>query len=220
MALLPSRKIQEKINHVVLNILRHGHKEVFLDNLPITNEGYFRLSDLYHLIETYDNITFLKFKFEKYFNKNTILLIIKECKKQRFSYKEEESDLLIRANQGHSLAVGSRIDFSKVLIPIDTPIPGAFHGSYKKNLESFKKEGVKRMNRFHIHIAKSLDAESGKRDSANLIVYVNMERAMIDGIKFYESINGVILTEGIDGILPPQYLSYALLDNDVLTIIE
>jgi 2'-phosphotransferase len=69
------------------------------------------------------------------------------------------------------------------------------------------------MSRKHIHFAKSLDAVSGKRSDCNLLVYVDMAKAMDDGIVFYESSNGVILTEGIDGILDPKYLSFNEIKN-------
>ena len=43
-----------------------------------------------------------------------------------------------------------------------------------------------------------------------------MTDAMRDGIIFYESTNDVILTEGINGIIPAKYLSYATLDKEKL----
>ena len=64
------------------------------------------------------------------------------------------------------------------------------------------------MSRKHIHIAKSLSAKSGKRSNCDLIVYIDMKGAMADGIKFYESQNGVILTEGNNGVLHPRYLKF------------
>ena len=67
------------------------------------------------------------------------------------------------------------------------------------------------MSRKHIHLAKSLDAKSGKRNNCNLLVYVNINDAMKDGITFYESANGVILTEGINGVIPSKYLSFKTL---------
>lgn len=208
---------QEQLIKLLLKILRDSHDDIFIEDLPITSEGYISLYNLSKLIEVCDNIAFIKFR--KYLHKDTIFLIIKRHE-EIFSYKEENTTLLIRANQGHSLVVGNRINFSKVLEIISTPIPGVCYSSYKQYLELIKEKGLKRKKRFHIPIAKSLDAESGKRNSTDLIVYINMEKAMIDGINFYESVNGVILTEGVDGILPPQYLTYALLDNGVLTIIE
>ena len=62
------------------------------------------------------------------------------------------------------------------------------------------------MKRKHIHIAESDDAKSGKRLTCNVKILINMELAMNDGIKFYRSENGVILTEGDqNGLLLPKY---------------
>merc|ERR1712232_449086 len=44
------------------------------------------------------------------------------------------------------------------------------------------------------------------RQSCQIAVYVDLPRASKDGILFYRSANGVILTEGLDGILPPCYI--------------
>jgi 2'-phosphotransferase len=207
----------EQLIKLLLKFLREIPDDIFIEDFPITREGYISLYNLSKLIEVCDNIAFIKFI--KYLHKDTIFPIIKRHE-EIFSYKEEDSKLLIRANQGHSLVVGNLINFSEVLEIISTPIPGVCYSSYKQYLELIQKEGLKRKKRFHIPITKSLDAESEKRNSTDLIVYINMKKAMADGIKFYKSVNEVILTEGVDGILPPQYLTYALLDNGVLTIIE
>jgi len=39
------------------------------------------------------------------------------------------------------------------------------------------------------------------RSSCDIIVQIDMEAAMKDGIPFYISSNNVILTEGVDGLL-------------------
>ncbi len=175
-------------------VLRHGLNDV---GLKPDDEGYIKLSDFL-------NIANPNYKFDT----DIILHIVESCPKQRFGIKKIDENIFIRANQGHSKKVGDVICSDKLLVKITEPIPGVFHGSYKKHLESIKKNGLNRMERQHIHIAKNNDAPSGKRSSCNLIVYVNMSSAMDDGIEFYESANGVILTEGINGILPPKYLTY------------
>ena len=45
--------------------------------------------------------------------------------------------------------------------------------------------------------------------NCNLIIYIDMKKALDDGYKFYRSNNGVILTPGNkDGFLPPEYLIF------------
>ena len=176
-------------------VLRHGLNEI---GLVPDSEGYVKLSD------------FLKVSDPNYkLNQMDILKIVESCEKQRFGTKTVGSEIFIRANQGHSQSIGNQIDSSKLLGKLTKPVSGVFHGTYKKHLESIKATGLNRMERQHIHLAKGLNVASGKRFDANLIVYVNMQEAMGDGIEFYESANGVILTEGINGILPSKYLSFA-----------
>ncbi len=175
--------------------LRHGLNEL---GLVPDEEGYIELSE------------FIKVANPNYkLNEKIILEIASNCPKQRFGIKKVGIVCYIRANQGHSKTLGNQIKSDKLLEKLTKPIPGVFHGTYKKHLESIKASGLNRMERQHIHLAKSLNAASGKRHDNNLIVYVNMEKAMSDGIEFFESANGVILTEGVNGILPAKYLSYA-----------
>jgi len=64
------------------------------------------------------------------------------------------------------------------------------------------------MSRMHIHCAISEPNDkviSGMRSSSQVMIYIDMEKAMNDGIKFYMSKNKVILTKGIDGVLEPKY---------------
>ena len=43
------------------------------------------------------------------------------------------------------------------------------------------------------------------RKTCDVYIEIDMFKAMKDGILFFISSNNVILTEGIDGTLPPQY---------------
>ena len=172
--------------------LRHGLEQL---NLVPNSEGYVKLSDL--IANSDRNLV-----------QEEIIKIVEECPKQRFGTKIINGEIYIRANQGHSKSIGDLIESDNLLKKLDTPLENVFHGTYNKNLELIKSLGLNRMSRKHIHFAKSLDAASGKRSDCNLLVYVDMKKAMDDGIVFYESDNGVILSEGIDGIIPSKYLSF------------
>jgi 2'-phosphotransferase len=43
------------------------------------------------------------------------------------------------------------------------------------------------------------------RRNVNVIIFLDIKKALEDGIAFYISDNKVILTEGIDGVLPVDY---------------
>ena len=80
----------------------------------------------------------------------------------------------------------------------------AVHGTYLRCLETILTEGLSRMGRHHVHLARGLLGEngvvSGMRRNTEVYVWVNVHAAMDSGIRFFESENGVILCEGFDGL--------------------
>lgn len=44
------------------------------------------------------------------------------------------------------------------------------------------------------------------RNNSEVIIEVNFAEAMRAGVRFFESENGVILSEGVNGIIPPHCL--------------
>jgi hypothetical protein len=81
-------------------------------------------------------------------------------------------------------------------------------------MDQIWEQGLKRMNRNHIHFATGLPEEdgviSGMRGSANILIYLDVEKALKGGMKLYMSENRVILTEGFDGSIPPEYFDRVL----------
>uniref|UniRef100_A0A8C1KDB7 2'-phosphotransferase n=1 Tax=Cyprinus carpio TaxID=7962 RepID=A0A8C1KDB7_CYPCA len=121
--------------------------------------------------------------------------------KQRFKlcHHPEDGRLQIRANQGHSVQVTDLELRAEALDDPDYPRE-AVHGSYMKHWPSIHSQGIRRMNRTHIHLAPALPGDgrviSGMRQSC--------DRAVWDSIFWSE--NGVLLTPGdAAGMLPPCY---------------
>lgn len=67
------------------------------------------------------------------------------------------------------------------------------------------------MKRQHIHFAQGVPADkviSGMRKSSQVLIYIDLERAMRAGIKFYLADNGVILSKGDEsGFVPIEFFS-------------
>ena len=108
----------------------------------------------------------------------------------------------IRANQGHSIPV--ELDLKE----LTDPDLIAYHGTTNEAWNIIQYEGLNKMGRQHIHLAKGLPGEvkSGMRHDSEVIIQINVADAMKAGIRFFESDNGVILSEGINGVIPPQLL--------------
>ena len=165
-----------------------------LDKYPHDKEGFVKLSDIF-------NSEILPYSVPI----DDIKYIVDTDNKNRFTLKETKNCFYIRSNQGHS---SGSLNDNKLLTLLDEPIDGCFHGTYHKNLNLIKNNGLSKMKRHHIHLAESETAKSGRRFDTNVKIYINMSLAMSEGIKFYRSSNNVILTPGdSEGYLKPKYFS-------------
>ena len=59
----------------------------------------------------------------------------------------------------------------------------------------------------------------GLRHNSDALITVDMQAAMRDGIKFFVSPNKVILTRGLNGVLPPKYMLEIVQLNSKRTVI-
>jgi 2'-phosphotransferase len=146
----------------------------------------------------------------------------------RSNNKDETSTILcIRANQGHSMdCIDPNLLLTKLFPQELCQIPCIVHGTYPQAWQSIQQQGLCRMTRQHIHCASGLPKDrgviSGMRKSASVHVYIDAAKCAKDGVPFFQSDNGVLLTDGVEGsgILPPEYFSHVtdssgnvLLDN-------
>ncbi len=166
------------------NILRHNAIKF---HIPIRSDGYVQLSCL------------LAHRQLSHTNENEIRWVVSNSDKQRFQINRlDDGEEYIRATQGHSI---SSIKTDELLEQIHDPseIPVCMHGTYLKNLPGIMREGLKRCSRNHIHMANDKPngkVISGARVTAEVFIHIDTEKAMLHGLKFYRSANGVILTEG------------------------
>lgn len=191
--------MSKNISKYLSYLLRHGATK---EGLPIDNKGFIPVSSILdHLNNNNDSPTTL----------NHLLEIAKVDNKQRFSIIQENNVWLMRANQGHTINTVTE----EALTPItdSTLYPEVIHGTTRKNIKFILKDGLLRMKRNHIHFASGMNAMSGVRNSSNIFIYADLQKALADGIKFYVSENGVILTPGNNnGVLEPKYFK-AVIDD-------
>lgn len=165
-------------------ILRHGIFELGLKMRP---DGYVLLEDV------------LKTKIMKEYNSADIKYVVRTNAKQRFNIVKENKQLYVRANQGHSKNVGALLDDNLMMTELKKPIT-CFHQTNRKVMNNIMKNGLNKMERKHIHFTTN-----NKLNRGNVKIYINMEAAMKDGIKFYRSANDVILSYGKEGVIDPKY---------------
>lgn len=127
--------------------------------------------------------------------------VVESNDKQRFEF--DETGTKIRARQGHSITV----DVELTPLTPDSVPDIVVHGTNPEAWESIRTQGLNRQKRLHIHMAAGLPGQviSGMRASAKVLIYINMPKAMADGIEFFQSANGAILSSGIDGTIAPEY---------------
>ncbi|KAL7083317.1 hypothetical protein ACP275_14G153800 [Erythranthe tilingii] len=190
----------DALGRLLTRVLRHMASELKLD---MRSDGYIKVEDLLKLnLKTFANVPLRSHTIDD------VTEAVRKDNKQRFSLLEENGELLIRANQGHTIAT---VETESLLKPILSPeeIPVCVHGTYKKNLESILEGGLNRMKRLHVHFSCGLPTDgeviSGMRRDVNVLIFLNARKALEEGMKLYISDNKVILTEGFDGVVPVKY---------------
>ncbi|MFI6290522.1 RNA 2'-phosphotransferase [Nonomuraea sp. NPDC050790] len=115
--------------------------------------------------------------------------------KRRFTVEDGR----IRANQGHSVPVD--LD-----LPVATPPDVLFHGTVSRVLPAIRAEGLRPMNRHHVHL--SPDRETARRVGARrgrpVILVVDAATMHAGGHAFHLTANGVWLATAV----PPAYISF------------
>ncbi|XP_021280584.1 tRNA 2'-phosphotransferase 1 isoform X2 [Herrania umbratica] len=190
----------DALGRLLTRILRHRATEL---NLNMRSDGYVKVQDLLKLnLKTFANIPLRSHTVDD------IKEAVSKDNKQRFSLLEENGELLIRANQGHTVTIVESESLLKQILSADE-VQLCVHGTYKRNLESILESGLKRMKRLHVHFSSGLPTDgeviSGMRRDVNVLIFLNVRKALEEGMKLYISDNKVILTEGFDGVVPAKY---------------
>jgi 2'-phosphotransferase len=188
-----------RISRTLTKILRHDAQRL---GLNMSTDGFVRLDDIFRLPS-----------FPRGVDEITVLRIVANDNKKRFSTKEEQSVLYIRANQGHS---HSLVDANDLLEKIDHPsqVPICVHGTYRSAWEGgIREKGLCRMKRNQIHCAtgefNSETVISGMRSTSQILIYIDIAKCLALGIDIYRSENDVILLPGLGplGFLPTGFFA-------------
>jgi 2'-phosphotransferase len=213
------------LSHSLSKVLRHTALEW---GFKMTPDGYvpvkdilvhphfkkYSLQDIEEVVRTNDK---QRFKLEE---KPAINFNSSYCRDPSVSAKNNDHDddddnkmvLCIRANQGHSINFVDPDLLLQRLEPTELmKIPTVVHGTYMDAWKSIQNQGLKRMKRNHIHFATGLPKDngviSGMRKSCQVYIYIDAKKCAEDGVVFYKSNNGVLLTAGPkdEGTLSSDY---------------
>ena len=121
--------------------------------------------------------------------------IVRTDEKQRYSFNEDKT--LIRANQGHSIAVDVELEEA-------VPPEELWHGTGEKYVKSIDAQGLIPKSRLYVHLSKDRDTavKVGSRHGKPVLYIVKAGDMSRDGCPFYLSKNGVWLTKKV----PVKYL--------------
>jgi putative RNA 2'-phosphotransferase len=172
----------KKISIKMSYLLRHNP-----ENLKIDKEGWVECDQLCSKLDI---------------DRDLLNKIVKEDNKQRYSF--DDSQVKIRANQGHSIKVDVKLEKK-------TPPVVLYHGTIKKNLGPIRKNGLLKMSRNHVHLSSDIETAwtVGKRRSkyeSPMILKIDCKAMVKDGIDFYISKNNVWLVDHVK----PEYISFVM----------
>jgi 2'-phosphotransferase len=229
-----------KLSHSLSWALRHAAPEL---GLTMTSDGFvpvseilasthpklkgWSLEDIQSVVETSDKQRF-KMEERPAAEYKTKSLAAAAAAAEVGSSPQDMNDIVmcIRANQGHTIKA---VDPEKLLTRLEAveleTLSVIVHGTYTDPwTQHIRQEGLKRMKRQHIHCASGLPTDdgviSGLRKSCNVYVFINAAKCAADGIVFYRSDNGVLLTAGVnnEGNLPIEYFSYVVDKSETILL--
>jgi putative RNA 2'-phosphotransferase len=126
-----------------------------------------------------------------------LLRVVTGNDKQRFAFSADGQ--MIRANQGHSVAVELGLSPS-------APPAVLYHGTAAAFLVSIRRDGLLKQQRHHVHLHHdpALAEKVGARRGKGVVLRVDAAAMQADGMAFFVTENQVWLTEAV----PPRYLRF------------
>lgn len=169
---------KKRISKFLSLILRHDPDKI---GLELDEQGWANVKDLIDKCK----------KHRYHFSMEDLIEIVETNDKQRYSFNEKRNK--IRANQGHS------IDIDLALSPVEPP-EFLYHGTATRFLSSIMEQGIIKISRQHVHLSKDKEtaAKVGSRHGKVIVLTIMTGKMHQDGILFYQSDNGVWLTDFVD----------------------
>jgi putative RNA 2'-phosphotransferase len=130
-------------------------------------------------------------------SRETLDEVVHTNDKQRFSFNEDGTR--IRANQGHSVEI--ELGYEPAIPP-----EILFHGTPQQFVETITRQGLKKMNRHHVHLHIDVETSTavGRRCGKPVLLKVKALDMHQAGHEFFVTPNDVWLTDHV----PREFIEY------------
>lgn len=164
-----------KISKYLSFILRHKPEEI---GAVLDENGWLSIDELIEKTTSYS------------LTPELISEVVVTNDKQRFAISKD--GLYIKANQGHSVNVDLDLEPS-------TPPPYLYHGTAERNLGKIMSDGLRKMDRHHVHLSESVDTalKVGVRYGKPVILEIDTGKVVQYGLKFFVTDNNVWLVDRV-----------------------
>lgn len=199
------KKNKDKLGRFLCKVLRH---EAVQRGITMRPDGYVRVDEVMGLADLSENLV------------EEMIEVVEADSKNRFKMLELDGELLIRCNQGHSLPiVNSALLMHQITDSAEVPV--CIHGTYEEAWRVIETTALDKMGRNQINMAVGLPGDpevtSGVRNNIEVLIYIDVARAMAAGIPFFRSANNVICSPGP---IPPHCFAHVVRLRDNATLYE
>jgi len=178
-----SEKENNRLSKLLSYILRHKPEDY---GIALDENGWTDINDLIQKLSKRNEIITL----------DILKHIVETNNKKRFAFNDDFSKL--RASQGHSIEV--ELGYTE-----KQPPEILYHGTVEKFLSEIFAEGLKKMQRHHVHLSadEATAARVGERRGKPVVLTIRSGEMFLHGYSFYCSENEVWLTDHV----PNKYIS-------------
>jgi len=180
---------RNKISKTLSYILRHGALKY---NMDIDRYGYIKTDDILKLPQL-KNVTL-----------DDIFEIVYDDSRGRYTIKESLDTFYIKANHGHSILIPNS-PIKKILNTNSYKVL-SYECTYQEWILIKDNKGLRRKN-IELKVPKNNYNRNYIRYNKSVIIYIDIEKALAQGIEFNMYSNGKILTQGLNGFVPIDFFA-------------
>ena len=195
MDLPEDRAMSERLSRLLTAALRHKPQDF---NLRLQEDGFVDLEEVAS-----------QRAFRKHGASPRMLAAVStQLSKKRFVFKLAGRQVFVAASHGHSKGILRSLAIFEQLTVTTAPSL-AFHATQFRKWAGISANGLRSMDREHVHLALQADQESGLRQDQDLLLVVRARAMVAAGITLLRSATDVLLTPGVTsgGLIPPHFIA-------------